>query len=101
MINLSLKHRLISWAIFIAMVVVGLLIHRDYGISWDEPIQKDIGKEAYHYIHGQPNEYLEMKDKVYGVVFELGIRYVQEWLHITTDKEIYHYRHFCYFLLFS
>lgn len=84
-----------------AMIVVGLMIHRDFGISWDEPIQKDIGKEAYNYIHGQPNEYLEMKDKVYGVVFELGIRYVQEWLNITEDKEVYHYRHFCYFLLFS
>lgn len=101
MIRLSLQQKLISWLLFATLMVVGISIHRDFGISWDEPIQKDIGKEAYFYINGQPNEYLELKDRVYGVVFELGIRYVQEWLNITEDKEVYHFRHFCYFLLFT
>lgn len=101
MIKLSLQQKLVSWLILALLLVAGIFLHRDFGISWDEPIQKDIGKEAYKYIHGEPNEYLEMKDRVYGVVFELGIRYVQEWLNITEDKEVYHFRHFCYFLLFA
>ncbi len=70
-------------------------------MSWDEPIQHEIGQEAYKYIHHQDNEYLQMKDKVYGVVFELGLIYTTNLLGLEEEREIFHFRHFAYFLLFA
>lgn len=35
---------------FILYFFVGILIFRDYGISWDEPISRNNGLVAYRYV---------------------------------------------------
>jgi hypothetical protein len=34
----------LALALLAATVVTGYLIHRDYGVSWDEPIQHGYGR---------------------------------------------------------
>ncbi len=60
------------FALFMGIVlVVGWLIVEDYGISWDEPIQLEIGLANYRYlVRGEP-ALLTLKDRHYGPLFEV------------------------------
>ncbi|MBA2422083.1 MAG: glycosyltransferase family 39 protein [Chitinophagales bacterium] len=41
---------------FSALLIVGLAIHRDYGLSWDDPTQRRLGLVTYDYIFGKSTD---------------------------------------------
>jgi hypothetical protein len=81
------------------IVIVGLLIHRDYGIPWDESIQRNLGTDVYKYVMGIDEDLFKNKDRLYGTAYELFLVFLE-----TGDqdvKEVYHMRHLVNFLLFA
>jgi len=79
----------------------GLFSSDDYGIAWDEPQQRLLGKNCYNYIFNDSDEYLEFKDKHYGVAFELPLTIIEKNFFNPDDQQsIYRTRHLLSHLFF-
>ncbi|HEX8504343.1 MAG TPA: hypothetical protein VF630_03165 [Hymenobacter sp.] len=101
-------------AFFAAVLVMGLLIFQDYGLSVDENQQRDIGMVSLKYV-GQKiapewvardktfeRYYLplaEFTDRDYGVAFEMPVSFLERMLHIDEEGDKFRLRHLCTFLV--
>ncbi|MBS3912913.1 MAG: phospholipid carrier-dependent glycosyltransferase [Bacteroidetes bacterium] len=92
-----LSEHLIGILILAISVIIGLLVFKDYGISWDETIMRELGYMDYDYItkggEYKPNPH-------YGVVTELPLVLLELKLNITDYQKIYFMRHLFVHLLF-
>ena len=86
---------------FAALLLAGICIFRDYGISWDEPMQRNAGQIAMRYVTGKSNELFSYRDKNYGTAFELPLAIAERIFGLTGDPQsVFAMRHFATFLLF-
>lgn len=76
-------------------------MYKDYGISWDEPVQRGIGMEAYKYVHEGSRTYMQMHDKIYGVGFELPLIYLEKMFDLHDTREIFLFRHLANVMFFA
>lgn len=99
----------IIWGFFILFLLFGLFIVPDFGISWDEPVQRNHGLVAWQHIIEMFNlnweQIIEVnfdtyKDKYYGVVFSMTAYVLERILNLQSDYEIYLLRHYMVFILF-
>ena len=35
--------------LFVISLVIGMMVYKDYGVAWDDPIQRDLGLVSYNY----------------------------------------------------
>lgn len=82
---------------FAAFFLVGQQVYDDYGISWDEPTQLEIGKANYRYLFKGDRSLLEMRDRYYGPLFEMFL--VRVMVQVPS-REMYLSRHWWNFLAF-
>jgi len=87
---------------FAAFLVTGLLIFKDYGISWDEEFQwKNNGAVNYDFIvHGNKQALLDGADKYHGPAFELLLTGVEKLFRLNDTRCIFLVRHLLTFLTF-
>ena len=109
----SLKKLLITFFLII-LIIIGTLIHKDYGISWDEPQQRLIGFVNLNHVsdylkldlRNPPNPPPEitklnnLKDRDYGVIFELPAVLLEHIFTFKDIQEVYFARHLLTFLVF-
>jgi len=102
-------------AFFSILLVVGLMIHKDYGVSADEMTQRTIGLTSLAYLanlfnirfllgDAQPltdpsSVFLAQRDRDYGVAFELPAEFLIKVLGLQ-DANAYFFRHLLTFLVF-
>jgi hypothetical protein len=108
---MTFKKRLRSWlgdhrffvSIFFAVFfLIGLFIYRDYGFTGDTSHQKLIGETSFNYIFHNDKTLFSSVDKEYGAAFELLITFLYTLFNLTTDYQIYYFRHliiFCSFFI--
>lgn len=72
----------------VAIATVG-----SYGISWDEPIQRELGLLNYDYIFSGNKQLLTNQDRGMGMAFELPLIFMEKWLGLTDTRDIYIVRH--------
>jgi hypothetical protein len=98
---------------FLIYLTIGVSIYQDYGISWDEPIHREIASVTAKYLSSlimpdfQPPEFAALPPlakysaKQYGIVFDLPM-YVADLLlgYNGAMPNAYYLRHLCNFLLF-
>jgi hypothetical protein len=110
----SILKNLFFSAFVLVLLIIGILIHKDYGISWDEPQQRLIGFINFNYVsdylklnlENPPNsppdiEKLEnFKDRDYGVIFELPAVLLEHIFTFKDIQEVYFARHLLTFLVF-
>jgi hypothetical protein len=77
---------------FIALIILGCLIYKDYGIPWDESIQTQVGALNFRYIFRGDHTLLSFPDRFYGAIFELPLLWVTSRLSMP--------RHLVIFLIF-
>lgn len=113
-----LKSNKFKFVGLIVLVILGLWIHRDYGISLDEPAQRLIGIVNVNYVvHAlgfdsilQNTHFptftrqtlMDLHDRHYGVIFELPAALLEFFFKPNEEDQIYFARHlltFFYFLL--
>ncbi|MBG1233482.1 glycosyltransferase family 39 protein [Aestuariivirga litoralis] len=94
------------------MLAIGLLVFRDYGISWDEPQQRNIGAVSLKYVLSliapqamtgdlqQLPDLQDFADRDYGVGFELPAFAAEKLLGLTSTQSIYFFRHLLNYLVF-
>ena len=109
------QHRLLWVSLFfIAFLLLGLNVYKDYGVSWDEPISRDNGMISLKYLIEKlaPNlieqdwmlgnypALADYKDKDYGVAFELPLALLEKLLLFKDSKDIYYFRHLMTFFMY-
>jgi hypothetical protein len=99
---------------FLFYLSVGFSVYKDYGISWDEPIQRDSGIISAKYLTSlivpsfNPPEYSrvpslrECPDCKYGIIFDSFMYFCDVLLgyHDNMLEQCFYFRHLCTFLLF-
>jgi len=84
--------------------VFGVFITDDYGMSWDEAMQRfDNGKPVYEYVvEGNPDIYLspDNNEKYHGAWFEFVLYGIEKTFKLTDNRSVYLMRHYLNYLLF-
>ena len=88
---------LISCALFL---LAGVLVLDDYGVSWDEQIQRRIAIINLDYIQGNNDVLLTHWNRYYGVVFEAPLLLVERALGLADSRDIHLLRHILTHLFF-
>lgn len=95
------KYKIFVCIFFLLFLLIGIGIYKDYGISRDEPVQRDTGIIALEYVMGENQNLLTYRDKYYGQIFEILLVIVERALHLTQDiRLVYLMRHLVNFLAF-
>ena len=64
---------IISLVFFLALLAIGLLIYKDFGVPTDESAQFQIAVWNHRYIFAGDPSLLTFKDRYYGAIFELPL----------------------------
>lgn len=99
---LEKNNRKVVLFFFIALLVLGCSVYKDYGISWDEFYQwKSNGHVNYNFIfHDEKEALLNGADKYHGPAFELVLVGVEKLFHLSDNRSIFLMRHLMCFLVF-
>jgi hypothetical protein len=90
----------VTLAFFGLLLMVGVFAFDDYGISWDEPFQRDYGRAVYDYVAHADARMLEGPNLYYGPAFEMVLLAVESVFGLEDTRDIYLMRHLVGFLLF-
>ncbi len=85
---------LVLFLLFIAAITL-----KDYGMSWDEMAQNEIGRKAYEYVTGENEDYRTFINNDYGVAFEMPVVYIQDKIIKTNPAKDY-FKHAMVHLVF-
>ena len=98
---------------FLILLLVGLNSYRDYGISWDEPVQRITGAVTVNYLAQKFHDPALMvswggnipaletyPDRDYGIVLEAPAVALEQLFGLKDSREIYMFRHLLIFLVF-
>ncbi|MFA5275402.1 MAG: hypothetical protein WC417_00710 [Candidatus Omnitrophota bacterium] len=89
------------YGFFAVFLLLGLLIYKDYGISWDEPNQLITGKITMRYVAGNGDELFAYDYKNYGTAFILPLAVLEKIFNLTgNSRSLFMIRHLATFLLF-
>jgi hypothetical protein len=89
--------------LFLASLILGICVYQDYGVSWDEPAQRLIGRMNYNYVFHGNDSLFSFADKDYGAAFELPLMVMEKTFRLSDDSRVYPARHIAthIFFLFS
>lgn len=79
--------------VWVIALIVSLCTYQDYGVSWDEPIQRTIGEVSYNYIFHQDPTLHTYIERDHGVGFELLLLGVEKLTGATDFRDIFLVRH--------
>jgi hypothetical protein len=88
------------YVFFIILFFVGLIVFKDYGVSWDEPIQRQYGINVYEYVFHGDKALLSDRHRYYGPVFELFLVTIEKFFHVNKVREVFLLRHFINYCVF-
>jgi hypothetical protein len=93
------KHTAAS-ILFAFSLVLGFIVYGDFGIAWDEPLQRDIGLHSYNYVFKGDTTLNDFKNRDYGVAIELPLIFLEKALGLSDSRDIYRMRHITVHLFF-
>ena len=67
------KRKIVVLALFGLLLLLGLAVHRDYGVSWDEPFQREYARDVFAYVSQGDQSLFEGPNQYYGPAFELAL----------------------------
>ena len=86
---------------FLAYLIIGLVVFKDYGISWDDPCARLTGMVSFNYITHGDKELLTYVCKYIGSSFEICLVGIEKVLNLARDpRSLYLMRHLVTFLIF-
>lgn len=85
---------------FIVYLLLGGFIFKDYGISWDEDIQRITGHRNFNYVFQKDQSFLGYDFRFYGPFFTLLLTILERVFSIEDIRNVYFMRHFITFIIF-
>lgn len=92
--------RLMPLVLLAVVLLLGIMNFKKYGISWDEPMQRDMGLLCYDYVSGVSNEFFSIQNKYHNSTWELFNVLPEKWLNLTDGRSIYYSRHLLNFIIY-
>jgi hypothetical protein len=88
--------------ILLCFLLIGILIHNDYGLGWDENFQlNNNGEAVWNFLKtGDLNPYLNNGEKYHGPAFELVLVFFQKLFRLNDLREIFFARHLITYIYF-
>ena len=97
------------------LLLVGLFCYKDYGVSWDEPVDRTNGMVSAKYVGGlvapewtsnqaaftDTPDIHGYRENDHGVLFEMPLAFVDQLIGIRDSRTYYLLRHFAVFLVFA
>jgi len=74
---------------FSALIILGALIYKDFGIPWDESVQTQIGALNYRLLFRGDHALLSFPDRFYGAIIEVPLLWITARLSIPRHLAIY------------
>jgi hypothetical protein len=100
-LSLVVEHPWILPCLFmIGLLLTGIATFDDYGVSWDEPVQRQYGEKVFNHITTGDRELFADRHRYYGPVFELLLYSLEEAFGLEDTRPIYLMRHLITFLVF-
>ena len=97
----KIKYHWAFLAVFMLLILIGLSIYKDYGISADEATQREIAWKSIDYVLNGNDELLNYQDRDYGVAFEAPLLALEILLFdLDAYHQIYPFRHLMIHLFF-
>lgn len=102
--DLDTMHRLLKRfplpvLIFMGLyLIAGLFLYRDFGMGWDEPMQRELGNFCLDFITGKNYGLYTMQNRFHGGAFETICALPEQVLHLEDTRQIYFSRHLVTFL---
>jgi len=86
---------------FLSYLALGLFIIQDYGASWDEIPQRELGILAWRYVFKNIDYFsFSFNNKFYGTTFQLAACLIENILKTKITRDALLIRHYMTFLLF-
>lgn len=79
--------------LLLCFLVLGTVVHKDYGIAWDESMQRHTGEVSWDYVLHHDPALFTYQDRQYGVGFELPLIVLEKVLGIHDAGNVYRMRH--------
>ena len=92
--------KLVLLVFFLVFLALGVSLYQDYGISWDEPVQRRYGQAVFDYVRLGSPDLSEDPERYYGPIFELGLVGAEHLLGLEDVRSVYFLRHLMTFSLF-
>ena len=103
----KLAHNKAVFAFFALYLILGIMIHGNFGATWDEPLNRDLGHKTLNYIksyfsdHSMPwSEASRGLIAEQGPFFEVILASLEKPLNLIDTREIMLMRHLVIFLAF-
>ena len=87
--------------ICLVSIIIGCLIYQDYGLSWDELSQREVGRITYDYAIGEYADFDNYLLKDHGPGFEWVLMLIEKKMGITFFRDIFLMRHLVTFIFFT
>ncbi|HXS36038.1 MAG TPA: glycosyltransferase family 39 protein [Flavipsychrobacter sp.] len=79
--------------LFIFSLFIGILCFKDYGMSWDEHSQRELGLVSYNYMFNGDSTLKTYEDRDHGSSFETPLILTEKLFHLTDERDIFFARH--------
>lgn len=86
--------------LLIALLIIGILVYQDFGISWDENVQRDMGLVSRSYIFSGDTTLNHYVERDHGVAFEVPLVMLEGATGITDGRDVYLLRHIVTHIVF-
>jgi len=95
------RHKIILILFFVLFLALGVSLFKDYGASWDEGWQRELGSLTFDYVVNGDQRILHYVDRAYGPFFEVVLVALEKGFHLNDNiRAIFLMRHLFTFLLF-
>jgi hypothetical protein len=92
--------RFLPAAFFAFTLILGIFLFDDYGISWDEPIQRDLGNANWNFILHGDDSLFRLINKYHGPFAEIIEVAPEKILQLHDERIIFLSRHLLNYLIF-
>jgi len=86
--------------LFALFLIVAFVSYKDYGICWDEPLQRAPGILSFDYVFNGSQDLFKTASDNHGAGYELLLVIFEKVMGLTDSRDIYLMRHFVTNLLF-
>lgn len=90
----------VAWVFLTLVLIIGCTATGRYGISWDEPMQRDMGNLCYDYVTGRSDSLFQIQNKYHNATWEFINVLPERLLGLKDMGDIYYSRHLLNFLVF-
>jgi hypothetical protein len=81
-------------------IILSLCVYQHYGVSYDEPVQRQMGLASFNYIFHNDSSLNTYIERDHGVGFELPLICIEKALRLQDSSDIYLMRHLASHLFF-